>query len=94
MSQSALIGGALLAGFALFVTARNRLPVYGAILWGTPTGHAPEPVSPTAGVIPGTGGFDPMDILGDYGIGVGDLLKHLPGIQSVPDIPDMGAHGF
>lgn len=40
MNQSAIIGGALLAGFALFVTSRNRLSTYGAIMWGAkPAGH-------------------------------------------------------
>lgn len=41
MNQSALIGGALLAGFALFITSRNRLSTYGRILWGAkPSTHS------------------------------------------------------
>ena len=43
MNQSALIGGTLLAGFALFIASRNRLSVYGRILWGDkPAAHSQD----------------------------------------------------
>lgn len=41
MNQSTLIGGALLAAFALFITSRSRLSSYGRILWGEkPDAHS------------------------------------------------------
>jgi len=77
LNQSAIIGGTLLAGFALFLSARDRLGAYGRILWGAkPAAHnEPPSKSPTAGAIPGTGNFDPLDIFGNYGLGVGDLFN-------------------
>lgn len=85
MNQSALIGGALLGAFALFIASRNRLSTYGRVLWGAkPASHdtpASEPKSPTQGAIPGTGNFDPLDILGDYGYGLGDVLKQFDNME-------------
>lgn len=86
MNQSALIGGALLAGFGLFLASRNRLPAYGRIMWGAkPASHdtASEEKSPTAGILPGTTEFDPLDILGDYGFGLGDVFRQLPAIPKI-----------
>lgn len=45
MSQSAFIAAALLAGFVLWLAAKNRLGVYTGVLWGntadpTPSGGA------------------------------------------------------
>lgn len=60
MNQSAVLGGALLAGFALFIASRNRLTTYGRVLWGAkPESHAggetetPAPGS-TANSVPNT----------------------------------------
>lgn len=40
MNQSAILGGALLAGFVLFLAARDRLTVYERVLWGAkPDAH-------------------------------------------------------
>jgi hypothetical protein len=41
MSQSSYIAAMLLAGFALFLAAKGRLPTYAAVLWGP----APAPAS-------------------------------------------------
>jgi len=41
MSQSSYITAMLLAGFIIFVAAKNRLSTYTAILWGATT--APKP---------------------------------------------------
>jgi hypothetical protein len=49
MSQSSFIAAMLLAGFALFLAARGRLPTYAAVLWGPP----PAPPSSSSG---GAGG--------------------------------------
>lgn len=82
MNQSAIIGGTLIASFVLFLTARDKLSTYGRVLWGAkPDSHvaADADTSPTAGVVPGTGSFDPLDVMGDYGLGLGDALKTLDG---------------
>jgi hypothetical protein len=42
MSQSAIILGALLAGFVLYLAAKNRLSTYVGVLWG-PTPDVPQP---------------------------------------------------
>lgn len=49
MSQSAVIGGALLAGFVLFLAARNRLTVYERVLWGAKSAPAPAAKSGGSG---------------------------------------------
>lgn len=50
MSQSSLILGALLAGFVLFIAARNRLPLYAAVLWGpAPSAGAGASASASSG---------------------------------------------
>lgn len=89
MNQSAIIGGSLLAGFVLFLAARNRLSAYAGVLWGgKPATHStPVSKSPTAGVIPGAPDFDPLDVMGDWGLGVGDLFNMDWGAM----LPDMGA---
>lgn len=42
MNQSAIIAASLLAGFVLFLAARNRLSTYVAVLWG-PGAAVPDP---------------------------------------------------
>jgi hypothetical protein len=44
VSQSAIILGALLAGFVLYLAAKNRLGTYVAVLWG-PTPDVPQPAA-------------------------------------------------
>ncbi len=60
MNQSALVGGALLAGFALFLASRDRLSVYGAVLWGAKPagGAAPDPKD--AGNVPASPNAPPV----------------------------------
>lgn len=94
MNQSALIGGALLAGFVLFLAARDRLTVYGDVLFAgqaaAPQGANVGGATTTAGNAPGSQGSSGS---GNY---LDDLLKwgtspHLP---SLPPIPDLGHLGF
>lgn len=72
MNQSALTAGALLAGFALFLTARDRLSVYGAVLWGakpTGTASADKPLDRgTSAPVPSvlTDSSNPMDVLKSF----------------------------
>ena len=54
MSQSSWIAAALLAGFMLFLAARNRLSAYTAVLWGATA--APEPTGNVGGSSGGGGG--------------------------------------
>lgn len=66
MNQSALTAGALLAGFALFLAARDRLSTYGAILWGAAAPSGDKPLDrgtskPVPSVL--TGQTNPMDVL-------------------------------
>ncbi len=54
------MGGALLAGFVLFITARDRLSVYGAVLWGAKPGAGAAPSTGSAVVpAPGTNPANP-----------------------------------
>lgn len=100
MNQSALVGGALLAGFALFLAARDRLTVYGNVLWGAPSaGNGPAPSTGSA-VIPSQGSnpsnantptlgqlLNPFDwTMGGDGNGMG--------LPSLPSIPDLGHFGI
>jgi hypothetical protein len=50
VSQSAIIGGALLFAFVLFLAARNRLAAYGAVLWGAVSSGAPATTGPGVSV--------------------------------------------
>lgn len=43
MNQSGTIAAALLAGFVLYLAARDRLKVYAAVLWGAGGGAASAP---------------------------------------------------
>lgn len=94
MNQSALVTGALLAGFVLFLAARDRLTVYGDVLFGSaaaaPGGANVGGATTTAGNAPGSAGA-----AGSSGY-LDDLLKwgtqpHLP---SLPPLPDLGHLGF
>lgn len=41
MNQSAILAASILAAFGLFVTSRERLPIYARILWGEkPSSHS------------------------------------------------------
>lgn len=73
MNQSGTIAAALLAGFVLYLAARDRLKVYAAVLWGDT--EAPLPSSSKS--IPGFG----VSPAGGAGAG-GGLLDALPGIGS------------
>lgn len=77
MNQSALIGGALLAGFALFLASQDRLSAYGRVLWGSkPASHqeadkaAPDDAT----------GFDILDPLGDWGYSLPEVIGDLEGL--------------
>jgi len=48
LNQSAVIVAALLAGFVLYLAAKNRLGVYVGVLWG------PAPAVPTPGAATAT----------------------------------------
>lgn len=52
MNQSAIIVGSLLAGFVLFLAARNRLGTYVGVLWG-PTPDVPQPAATETTAGPG-----------------------------------------
>jgi hypothetical protein len=51
VSQSTFIAGALIAGFVLFLAARNRLSTYAAVLWGSTGAQVPAtaPAAPMQG---------------------------------------------
>jgi hypothetical protein len=74
VTQSAYIGGALVAGFALFLAARGRLTTYAAVLWGQ--GDAAT-LPPFAGVPILTVGGSPANS-NKPGGGGGGGLKFLP----------------
>ena len=74
MSQSGVIGAALLAGFVLFLAARDRLKVYTGVLWGDTS--APLPSAQTQAAAKDSGGDG---ILPDLG-GFGDIAKGAAGV--------------
>jgi hypothetical protein len=45
MNQSTFLGGALLAGFILYLAAKNRLSAYGAVFSGGKTAVETEPTA-------------------------------------------------
>ena len=45
MSQSAVIAAALIAGFALYLAANNRLSAYAAVLWGATSQPVASPAA-------------------------------------------------
>ena len=68
MNQSAIIGGALLAGFAMFLASRDRLSVYSRVLWGDKPAAGTATPEKEADSALGGFGFDipsPGDLLGD-----------------------------
>lgn len=67
MSQSGFILAALLAGFVLFLAARNRLGVYTGVIWGAPAGSSSGGSGSAAG-----GGIDWFHMAGEAGL---DLLS-------------------
>lgn len=81
MNQSALIGGALLAGFALFLAARDRLTVYGSVLWGAKPGSGEPAPSTAVQPLPGS-------IFGDFLSN--PLMSPIPGIPMLPAIAGWG----
>lgn len=54
MSQSAFTAAILLAGFLLFLAAKNRLNTYSAVLWGNTKAAAPTGGASSGGGILGT----------------------------------------
>lgn len=77
MNQSALIGGALLAGFALFLASQNRLSAYSSVLWGDkPAAHQEADKSPSDEAA----GFDILDPLGDWGYSLPEIIGDLDGL--------------
>lgn len=89
MNQSALVGGALLAGFVLFIAARDRLTVYGNVLFGAPAAASGAPTTANTGgvtvIAPGKPGAPSM----------GKLLDPFDwDLPTVPAIPDLGHLGF
>lgn len=63
MSQSTVIAAALLAGFVLFLAARNRLGAYVAVLWGATAAPEPAASSPSGS---GSGGSSGGSILPSF----------------------------
>lgn len=78
MNQSAIIGGALLGGFALFLAARDRLSVYGRVLWGDkPAAHNSAATSSESAT-----GETPL-------IGPGSILDDFGPNIDLPDLSDL-----
>lgn len=74
MNQSALIGGALLAGFALFIASRDRLTTYGRILWGAkPDSHSSTDESSSGSVANNIAG----NVFGDWAKDLGESMDEL-----------------
>ena len=73
MNQSGTIAAALLAGFVLYLAARDRLKVYAAVLWGNTEAQLPSHSStvPGFGVSPagGAGAAPSGGLLGLGGAG-------------------------
>lgn len=82
MNQSAIIGGVLLAGFALFLASRNRLSVYGRIMWGAkPASHSGGEITERPKLPSGSTDYEWSDIFkpGEVLENVyEDLMKQLP----------------
>lgn len=76
MNQSAVIGGALLAGFVLFLAARDRLSTYAHIFWASDPHGAGAPVKPEA--------KSDSRTLGDMLLGPFNF--DLPELPSLPDL--------
>ncbi len=74
MNQSAILTGALIGGFVLFLAARDRLPVYARILWGDKPGTHSEA---SEGEKPKEDGFT-----------FGDAFKPFGYLDALPDIPN------
>lgn len=74
MNQSAFIGGALLAGFVLYLAANNRLQTYAAVLWGATNSALPTEAAGATGVSGSThGGGSVTDVIGS----VADVLPYV-----------------
>ena len=78
MNQSGTIAAALLAGFVLYLAARDRLKVYAAVLWGNTEAQLPShspsvPGFPAPGATGGGAGGSPGLSLPGLG-GAGGLL--------------------
>lgn len=76
MNQSGFIFGALLAGFVLFIAARERLPLYASVVWG------PAPAQPSAGGAGGSAGSSG----GSIGGAVGHVILDFLGLGSLGDL--------
>lgn len=83
MNQSGTIAAALLAGFVLYLAARDRLKVYAAVLWGNTEAQLPSHSSAVPGfdVSPagGAGGSPGLSLPGLGGAGglMGDTTSLL-----------------
>jgi len=76
MNQSAIIGGSLLAGFALFLAARNRLSAYGRVMVGSkPATHEGGEAGADSNAKENS--FDILDPLGDWGYSLKDAMGDL-----------------
>lgn len=72
MSQSTYIVATLLAGFVLFLAARDRLSAYTAVLWGATTQAAPSgPSSSGSGSGSGIAGIGAGQFGNSFGGGSG-----------------------
>lgn len=74
MNQSAIIGGALLAGFAMFLASQDRLSAYARVLFGDKPGTHGAGGEPKA-----TGDSDETNLFGlpdlDFGLPTLDDLE-------------------
>lgn len=78
MNQSALIGGALIAGFVLFLARQNRLSAYAGVFFGDKPATHSTTASPatTAGGITLPSYSDIQTTLSDLGV------PRLPGLDN------------
>lgn len=81
MNQSAILAASILAAFGLFVTSRERLPVYARVLWGD------KPASHSDQAEPESEQEESQDWFPDYAPG-GILEDWLDGDLKLPEIPD------
>lgn len=84
MNQSALIGGALIAGFVLWIARQDRLSSYARVFFGSkPDAHATGPAHPglpgqtDPGQVPSVNDFIQMGK--DLAQGAHDLIPAIPG---------------
>lgn len=82
MNQSAILAASILAAFGLFVTSRERLPVYARVLWGDkPASHSEQTETPE------TEQEESQDWFGDY-TPFGIFEDYMDGQYKLPEIPN------